>query len=218
MAERGRAADRLLEVVAVILLGIATVGTAWCALQASLWGGEAARVTAMADAERVEANRLFGLATQALSYDASVVSDYAQAVAEDDVRLQQFYRQVMVRKDFLPFLDQWEKTLKAGGVPPNILEDQAYISGLTAPYQAKIAAAEASGERAGLAGRTSDLYVLTTVLLAVSLFFAGVTASFRSPMMRILLLLGGFVTLAVAAGHLIDLPVAAGTFALFGLN
>ncbi|MDQ7992273.1 MAG: hypothetical protein AAGC63_04230 [Propionicimonas sp.] len=218
MADRWRARDRLLEVVAVVLLGVATVGTAWCALQSSLWSGESDRVTASAASQRVEANRLFGVATQALSYDASMVSDYAQAVATGNEKLQLFYRQVLVRSGFRPFLDEWEKDVAEGKLPPNLLEDEEYVSGLMAPYQQKLAEADASSDRAQAAGRTSDLYVLTTVLLAVSLFFAGVTASFRSPTMRVLLLVGGLATLAVATGHLIDLPVAAGTFSLFGLN
>ncbi len=62
-----RLADRALEVVAVVLLGIATVGMAWCALQSQLWCGEGARLGALAATEHAEANRLFGLATQTIS-------------------------------------------------------------------------------------------------------------------------------------------------------
>jgi len=216
MAERRRGRGRFLEIVAVLLLGVATVGTAWCALQSSLWSGEADRVSAQADAQRVEANRLFSLATQALSYDASIVSDYAKAVADKNVPLQDFYRQVLVRDGFAPFLDAWAAEAQAGGTPPNLLEDEAYVSSLLAPYNKQLAEAEASGATAAAAGRTGDLYVLATVLLAVSLFFAGVTASFTSPTARLMLILGGFLTLALAARHVIDLPVATATFGLLG--
>jgi len=216
MAERRRGRGRFLEIVAVLLLGVATVGTAWCALQSSLWSGESERVSAQADAQRVEANRLFALATQALSYDATVVADYARAVADKNVPLQEFYRQVLVRPAFGPFLDAWEEEAKAGRIPPNILEDETYVSSLMDPYNDQLAEAEASAARAATAGRTGNLYVLATVLLAVSLFFAGVMASFTSDTARLMLLLGGFLTLALAARHVIDLPVATATLELFG--
>ena len=217
MAERGRAADRFLEVIAVILLGVATVGTAWCALQSSLWSGESSRLAAEADGYRVEANRQSALAAQALSYDASVVADYAQAVADGNIQLQDFYRQVLVRPGFLPFLEAWEKDAKAGRTPPNMLEDEAYLAELMAPFREKLALAESTSAESADAGRTSDLYVLNTVLLAVSLFFAGVTGSFRSPTVRLLLLIAGFATLAIAAIQVIDLPIAAATYSLLGL-
>lgn len=218
MAERRPRGDRFLEVIAVILLGIATVGTAWCALQSSLWSGESSRLSAEADAHRVEANRQSALAAQALSYDASVVADYARAVADENVALQEFYRKVLVRPGFLPFLDAWEADAKAGKLPPNILENEAYTADLMGPYQEQLSQADASGASAASAGRTSDLYVVNTVLLAVSLFFAGVTGSFRSPIVRLLLLIGGSLTLAIAAIQLIDLPIASATYGLLGLS
>ena len=66
----GLLSDRFLEVVAVILLGIATVGTAWCGLQSALWNGEQDDLSNRLSDERIEANRLFGAAAQSMSYDA----------------------------------------------------------------------------------------------------------------------------------------------------
>jgi len=43
-----------------------------------------------------------------------------------------------------------------------------------------------------------------------------VMASFTSDTARLMLLLGGFLTLALAARHVIDLPVATATLELFG--
>ena len=72
-----RLVDRALEVVAVLLLGVATVGMAWCALQSQLWSGEGERLGALASNEHAEANRLFGLATQTISYDSNTVTGCA---------------------------------------------------------------------------------------------------------------------------------------------
>jgi hypothetical protein len=49
------------------------------------------------------------------------------------------------------------------------------------------------------------------VLLAISLFFAGVTSSFRYPTVRTALVLGAGLAIAAAAVRLIDLPTAAAT-------
>ena len=49
-------------------------------LQSQLWGGEGEGLGALAATEHAEANRLFWLATQTISYDANTVTGYAQAV------------------------------------------------------------------------------------------------------------------------------------------
>ena len=57
------------------------------------------------------------------------------------------------------------------------------------------------------AGSNADAFVLTTLLFAVALFFAGVTSSFRFRGVRIVLLMGAVLAIALAAARLIDLPV-----------
>jgi hypothetical protein len=54
-------------------------------------------------------------------------------------------------------------------------------------------------------GRTG--YVAVTILLAVTLFFVGVTTSFKYRPARALLLAAALATLAGAASRLADLPV-----------
>ena len=71
--------DRLTEMIAVLLLGIATVGKAWCGYQSSRWNSEQQDLGRRASDERVEANRLFGLALQTVQYDANMIAQYAQA-------------------------------------------------------------------------------------------------------------------------------------------
>ena len=50
--------------------------------------------------------------------------------------------------------------------------------------------------------------MLTTILLAVALFFGGVTSSFRYKPARALLIVFALATIAVAASRLADLPIA----------
>jgi hypothetical protein len=203
--------DRFLEILAVILLGLATVGTAWCGLQASLWNGDQGDLANQSAAQRIESARLFGLATQTIAYDASTIESYASAVLDGDERGQEFYRTVLMRPQLLPFLDKWQAQIQAGGQPPNLVTDPEYLATLQAPYKAVDARAEGLSAQADAAGRTGDSYILTTVLLATALFFAGVTSSFRYPIVRTALLSGSVLAIAAAATRIIDLPISQAT-------
>lgn len=210
-ARVGLFSDRFLEIFAVILLGVATVGTAWCGLQSSLWNGQQDDLSNQLSEERIEANRLFGAAAQAMSYDAQMLAQYASAVREDDTRAQQFYRRVLMREQFVPFVDRWQRTIESGGRPPNIMDDTEYVSTMRAPFEAADATVQRTSDQAKQAGQTADSYVLLTVILAASLFFAGVTSSFRFPVVRLLLLSGALACVGLAAARLVDLPIAAST-------
>ena len=199
---------RIIEVLAVLLLGVATIGTAWCGYQASRWNGKQEDDARHASDLQVEANRQFGLATQAIAYDTSSVADYAAAVASGNDKLAEFYRTTLVRPAFLPTLDEWRAQVAAGQTPTNLLEDQQYMDSQLAPYrgtQALVAKATIDSQDAG---GTGDDYVLTTLLLASALFFAGLTTSFRVRFAQVLLLCGAALLVAFAGARLAGLPVA----------
>ncbi|MET0862875.1 MAG: hypothetical protein ABWZ98_00940 [Nakamurella sp.] len=200
--------ERLIEIIAVLLLGIATVGTAWCGYQSSQWNGQQSDLARESSDERVEAGRLFGLATQKVAYDANIVAQYAQAVVEGNDNLAQFYRQNLVRPPFVPLLDEWVAQIAAGQAPTSLFEDQDYLNSQFGEYEAAIDRAEALNVQSQEASSTSDQYVITTILLAIALFFAGVTSSFRYQPARVLLVLLAVGTVAVAAVRLADLPIA----------
>ncbi|MGB8021583.1 MAG: hypothetical protein WCF04_10180 [Candidatus Nanopelagicales bacterium] len=208
MARTGVLGDRFLEILAVVLLGVATVGTAWCALQSALWNGQQDDLALAASNQRVEASRLYGLATQTLAYDSNLVGQYAQAVLAEDERSQKFYREVLMRPALLPFLDTWQAEIESGGEPPNLVTDEQYLDSLQGDFLAAEEETERLTTEAADAGRTGDSYVLTTVLLAISLFFAGVTSSFRYPAVRTALLVGCSLAIGLAAVQIIDLPIA----------
>ena len=200
--------ERLIEIIAVVLLGIATVGTAWCGYQSSQWNGAQSDLARQSSDERVEASRLFGLATQKIAYDANIVAQYAQAIVEGDDNLAQFYRKNLVRPPFLPLLDQWQAEIAAGAAPTSLFQDQAYLDTQFSDYQKAVDQAEALSQQSQQASETSNEYVITTILLAIALFFAGVTSSFRYQPARVLLVLLAVGTVAVAAVRLADLPIA----------
>jgi hypothetical protein len=203
-----RPPNRLLEVLAVALLGVATIGSAWCGYQATRWNGEESDLARQSSTVQVEAARQFGLATQVVSYDTNTISQYANAAAAGNTELKQFYRETLIRPDFLPLLDQWEEQVAAGANPENLLNDQNYLETQLAPYRETEASAEALSLEAQEAGNEADDYVLTTLILASALFFAGLTTSFRVRFARLLLLGGASLLIAYAASRLVELSIA----------
>jgi hypothetical protein len=200
--------DRLLEVIAVVLLAITTLGTAWCGYQSSKWSGVQSDDNQQRASHQLEANRKFSLATQTFSYDSNVIGLYTQALQEKNTGLAQFYRDTMVRKGLLPFLDKWEATVRSGRTPTPLLEDPEYVDAQSSGYRSEQEAAEKAAAAAQQAADTSQVYTLDTIVLAVALFFAGVTASFRYRPARVLLIVLSLLTLAFAATRLADLPIA----------
>lgn len=200
-------ADRILEILAVLLLGITTVGTAWCGYQASQWSEQNADLARAASDQHVEGARLFGAAMQRVSYDSTIVAQYAQARAEGRQGLLKFYKETLVRPAFLPVLQRWEAEVQQGRTPTGLAEDKAYLADEFADYQKTVTAAADANRASQQASDTARDYVAITILLAVALFFAGVTASFRYRPARVFLLVAGLGTFAVAAVQLADLPI-----------
>ena len=199
---------RLIEIVTVVLLAVATVGSAWSAYQVSKWNGvetDEARASAVL---RIESSREFGLATQKASYDAATVAQLAAAVASDNEALQDFLRQTLVRPGFVPMLESWEAQISAGQQPTNLLTDEEYLGELFAPSNALDADAAAATARSEEAGSNGDDYIQLTLFFASALFFAGITASFSNRFSKIVLLLGSAVILAAAGVLLGGYPVA----------
>ena len=199
---------RILEVLAVLLLGVATVGSAWCGYQASRWNGKQDDFARHASNLQVDANRQFGLATQSLTYDSNMLAQYAAAVTSGDEKLQQFLRTSLIRPAFLPILDQWQQQIAAGQTPSNLLENQDYLDAQLGPFRATQALVDEAAVASHDAGSTGDDYVLTTLLLASALFFAGLTTSFRVRFAQLMLLAASALLIAYAAARLAELPVA----------
>lgn len=199
--------EKIIEIVAVLLLGITTIGTAWCGYQAVQWSGASSDHAQAASDKHVEAARLFGLATQKVAYDSMITAQYAEAVSTGNIKLQEFYRSTLVRKDFLPILDAWQAEVKAGKAPTPLADDPDYVAAQLADYRKVVASAAEDARQSAAAGSTASAYVSVTILLAAALFFSGVISSFKYRAARALLLAAALATLAVAASRLASLPV-----------
>lgn len=202
--------NNAIEIWAAVLLSVATVATAWCAYQATRWGGEQQRNTAAASAARVEASRAYNRGLELVAIDADLFSDYAQAVATGDTVLQAFYVDHLFREEFIPVLNAWLATdpLNNPDAPRNPFEDEAYLDGLLAEANAFLEEAERRTELAEEANHTTDEYILDTVFYATVLFFAGVSTKFSSHRVKVSLMALGTVIFLLVLLRLFTTPIA----------
>jgi hypothetical protein len=207
-SQGGPRPGRVVEVVTVLLLALATVGSAWAAFQVARWNGVETDEARASGSFRIEAAREYALATQLVTYDAAAISQYAAAVASDNLPLEEFIRDTIMRPDFLPLLEQWSDQVQAGETPTNLLEDQSYLEDLFADSFASDVKAEDATVKSEEAGRNADDYIQLTLFFAAALFFAGVTASFNTRFARLVLLTGSAAVLVAAASLLAGYPVA----------
>ncbi len=197
-----------LEVVAACLLGLATVGSAWCAFQASQWNERSTEHARTAQIALVEGNRLHSLAATTIAYDTNVITSYAEAVATGETKLAALHRTTLMRPGFLPILDRWEAEVGRGESPTNLLDDGEYLDDLFGPYRLADQRAGEASAASVTAGRNAVEHLATTVLFAMALFFAGITTSFRSMAVKMATATAAGMIVAVAAARIADLPIA----------
>jgi hypothetical protein len=85
--------DRWVEFFSAIMLALATVATAWCGYQSTLWGGDEARFRAEAGAANVEAARYSNQAMQRGALQANLFVAWAEAITEENDVLSDFLYQ-----------------------------------------------------------------------------------------------------------------------------
>lgn len=199
--------DRFIELICVVVLGVATITTAWCGFQSAQWSNRSSELARIASDQHIEAARLFGAAIQRVSYDGSTATAYAAAKADGNTRLLEFYRRTLIREDFLPVLDRWEEEIAAGQAPVRLTEDEEYIDQQFADYRKALAVGDQATQESEAAAETAGDYLGLTIILAMALFFAGVTSSFKFRLPRLLLLTASIITLVLAITRMIGLPI-----------
>ncbi|MGO4258287.1 hypothetical protein [Marmoricola sp. RAF53] len=190
-----------LEVIVTVLLVVAALGTSWSSYQATRWNGEQAKATARTNAIRIEAARAQGLAQAQTQVDVATWIAWSGADRAGDQELADFYEQ-RFRPGFKPAFAAWEATkpLTNPDAPPTPFAMPEYRATQTADAERLDQEAAASAERVGRNIQRASNYVLTVVLYAVVLFFAGVSTRIHDRRLRRILV---GVGTAVLIGNLI---------------
>ena len=199
----------LLELVATVLLAVATVGTAWSGYQASRWNGEQATAFSRAGATRVESSKADSLANSQTQIDVATFTQWVDAYAQNQTELADFYY-MRFREEFRPAMEAWVATRPRmnpdAPLTPFVMPEYQ----LQAREEADRLEAEAEGWSATARRdiQRATNYVLCVVLFAAVLFFAGMSTKLQSPRLRWFLLGFGVVIFIGTVVWLATFPIS----------
>jgi hypothetical protein len=183
------------ELVAVILLSLVAMLTAWCGFQASKWGGDSSVAFSEASAARIEASGFESQARDARGLDLAVYAQWVEAEVNGNQMLADY-----IEARFTPEFDAAFAAWEADGRLENgpFTRDE-YIPAGTEESAAAAAEADASFQRALDFNEKGDNYSLITVLFALVLFLAAIAQRGISVLgSRIVLIVAGVLALGGA--------------------
>jgi hypothetical protein len=197
----------LFEAAAVLLLSLATVGTAWCSFQAAAWGASAQGAMNQSTASSRTAAVKELQASQATLMDVLLFSQYIDARASSNETLARFYSD-RFRGEAKAAFGAWMATrpFENPDALPHPFVTNYYQPQLLKEVQAAEDESQRYWDKAGEAGRVSRNYVLITVLLASALFCGGTAAKFDAPWVRRTVLGLGLAAFVFAMERLWLLP------------
>src|SRR5262245_24420661 len=108
-APASRRDDPLARNVALVLMALATLGSAWSGFQAGLWNGiQTFRLADATKASRMSSQDTL-LANQQRNLDAASFMEYARAISDHNAQLANFLHD-RLRPEFRPVMDAWLAT------------------------------------------------------------------------------------------------------------
>jgi hypothetical protein len=196
--EDERSANRR-ELVAVILLAVTAIFTAWTGFQASKWGGAMSISFSQASSQRIEAARLEGMANRKQTIQVSLFTQWLQAYQADDQQLADFL-QDRFPEPLATAFPQWiaERPLQNPDAPATPFVMPAYVIPELGQAKAADDRADARFAQALEFNQRGDNYTILTVAFAVVLFLGALSGRMRQPRAQWLLLaIGGVGSVAL---------------------
>jgi hypothetical protein len=196
------------EVSAAVVISLAAAMTSWVGFQAALWDGEQAAHYAQAGAARVEATSAITEGGQLETADLLMFQGWLSAAAQNETPLQDFYRK-RFRPEFATAFEAWLRTepLKNPGAPASPFAMPEYHSARLADAQLLQKKADDLFNQGQRDNDIGDRFVRATVLLAVALFFGGIGQTFKSTMIKGVLVALAFVVCILSGLLVAHLPI-----------
>jgi hypothetical protein len=200
--------EPLAEVIATLVLALATVATAWSGYQAARWGGEQSSSYSQAGALRTESVRASNQAGQLIQIDIGLFTNWVNAFAAGDQQLTGFYEN-RFRDEFKPAFEAWIATEPvanpdAPSTPFEMPEYRVSAAEESSILEEQAAESFAKGEAANEIG---DNYILNTVFLASVLFLGGIASRFKAMSARWVILLFSLGILVFGLYNIITYPI-----------
>lgn len=201
--------ERWTEILSALILGLVAIATAWSGYQSARWGGEQATKYKEAGSLRVDSTGASILAGQQMQIDIVLFSNWVDAFANENARLEAFYRE-RFRAEFVPAFEAWvatdpENNPEAPPSPFAMTEYQLAASQQAEDLERK---AEDVAREGTEANERSDQYVLNTVILASVLFFAGIAPRFDWLPVRAVVIAVALILLVLGLYNIATYPVS----------
>ena len=200
--------EPLAEVIATVILALATLATAWSGYQSARWGGEQSTKYSQAGALRTESTRASTKAGQITQIDIGLFTNWINAFAVDNQELADFYEN-RFRPEFDVAFMAWLATEPRNNpdAPKSPFSMPEYTVSFSEEADRLEQEASETFDEGSVANQTSDNYILNTVVLASVLFLAGVQTRIKSVPMRMLIVILGLIILTYGLTNIATYPI-----------
>ncbi len=200
-----------IEVAAAVLLALATIVAAWSAYQATRWGGEQASASRSALTAKSDAAQQASVAGTLAEADVQLWIFWLQQVGLDETSGDNAagiaFVEERFRDEFRPAFDAWLALASEGEAPPGTPFDmEEYESAAGKEAERLNAEADVFADMAAEANQTGDNFVLTAVVMASVLFFAGVGTKLKGRAVRLFMLLFAALLFLGGLGFMLSMP------------
>lgn len=200
--------ERALEILAVLLMSVTTLATAWSGYQAARWSGEQSQSFARASAVRIKAQQMQTRAGQTRIDDLLYFNGWLDARQAGNQALATVYER-RFRPEFVPAFRAW--IAQRPFTNPRAVPGPLYMPQYKLAASARSAELDRQADELYLKGTEArsddDKYILSTVFFAAVLFFAGISLRLLWRPLRVVVLGLAAAMLVVGLGFVLSLPV-----------
>lgn len=195
-----------IELTAAVLLALATIVAAWSAYQATRWGGEQAKASRSALTAKTDAAQQTTIYGASAQIDVQLWTLWIQQ-RTDDHDAGAANVEERFRDDFKPAFAAWLAQVPEDVPPPGTpFEMDEYAPEARDEAERLNAEADVFAEASAEANQTGDNFVLTAVLMASVLFFAGVGTKLKGRAVRLMMLAFGVLLFLGGLAFMFSLP------------
>ena len=199
---------RWVEITCAVVLSLATMSSAWCAYQATLWSGVQTFRLAAAQKEGRQSTAATIIPLNLQAFDASMFISYMNAKNEGNKKQEAFLFK-RFRPEMKVAIEAWLKTDPFND--PNAPQGPFKMAEYSQPelekaksHDKQFAQEHAAAEHAN---GNSDTYVLLTVLFASVLFFGGIAGTVESHRLRVTILVLALTLFVATMAILATMPI-----------
>lgn len=206
-AESGADSASMREMVAVIILSVTTILTAWSAFQSSKWGGAMSISFSQASGARIESARLDSAADTQRAIHVGLWTRWIDARAAENDEVADFIEE-RFPEPLATAHDDWLATMPLDNptAPSSPFAMDSYVLPNAEAALAENDRADAAFDAALVNNQRGDNYTLLTVLFAAVLFFTAMSGRVRSPRSQLTLMVFAVGLGIVGVGFLIAFP------------